>query len=125
MRGTGGTLFVPDRPITREEAAVLLRRYAVHLGLDTFLPSGVAACNDFEGISPWADDSLYWAAGIGLLAWGADGRPEPQGTLSPEELEQVEKAWEQKAAERYPLFPQLRYEEREQKETGRDGAFLI
>ena len=70
VRGTGGTLFVPDRPITREEAAVLLRRYAVHLGRDTFLPSGVAACNDFEGISPWADDSLYWAAGIGLLAWG-------------------------------------------------------
>ena len=27
VRGTGGTLFVPDRPITREEAAVLLRRY--------------------------------------------------------------------------------------------------
>ena len=26
VRGTGGTLFVPDRPITREEAAVLLRR---------------------------------------------------------------------------------------------------
>ena len=89
VRGTGGTLFVPDRPITREEAAVLLRRYAVHLGRDTFLPSGVAACNDFEGISPWADDSLYWAAGIGLLAWGADGSPEPQGTLSPEELEQA------------------------------------
>ena len=89
VRGTGGTLFVPDRPITREEAAVLLRRYAAHLGRDTFLPSGVAACNDFEGISPWADDSLYWAAGIGLLAWGADGRPEPQGTLSPEELEQA------------------------------------
>ncbi len=65
------------------------RRYAAHLGRDTFLPSGVAACNDFEGISPWADDSLYWAAGIGLLAWGADGRPEPQGTLSPEELEQA------------------------------------
>lgn len=54
VRGTGGTLFVPDRPITREEAAVLLRRYAVHLGRDTFLPSGVAACNDFEG-----GDSLF------------------------------------------------------------------
>ena len=42
-RGTGGNFSVPDRPITREEAAVLLRRYAVHLGRDTFLPSGVAA----------------------------------------------------------------------------------
>ena len=89
VRGTGGDLFTPQRPITREEAAVLLRRYAACLGRDTFYPEGVAACNEYEGISPWADDSLYWAAGIGLLAWGADGRPEPQGTLSPEELEQA------------------------------------
>ena len=104
VRGTGGTLFVPDRPITREEAAVLLRRYAVHLGRDTFLPSGVAACNDFEGISPWADDSLYWAAGIGLLAWGADGRPEPQGTLSPEELEQALARFLTALSRLFPIF---------------------
>ena len=77
----------PRRPIRILVAAAAVA--AAHLGRDTFLPSGVAACNDFEGISPWADDSLYWAAGIGLLAWGADGRPEPQGTLSPEELEQA------------------------------------
>ena len=90
VRGTGGTLFVPDRPITREEAAVLLRRYAVHLGRDTFLPSGVAACNDFEGISPWADDSLYWAgrhrpAGVGARTAGRS----PRAPSPPEELEQA------------------------------------
>ena len=28
VQGTGGGLFAPDRPITREEAAVLLRRAA-------------------------------------------------------------------------------------------------
>ena len=61
-------------------------------------------------------------AGLGLDKAALERLVAP---LSPEELEQVEKAWEQKAAERYPLFPQLRYEEREQKETGRDGAFLI
>ena len=82
VRGTGGTLFVPDRPITREEAAVLLRRYAAHLGRDTFLPSGVAACNDFEGISPWADDSLYWACDAGVLPWSPGGRLDPSGTLT-------------------------------------------
>ena len=87
--GTGEGRFQPERPITREEAAVLLRRWAALLEWDTFLPDGVVACNDYQDISPWADDSLYWAAGIGLLAWGADGRPEPQGTLSPEELEQA------------------------------------
>ena len=61
-------------------------------------------------------------AGLGLDKAALERLVAP---LSPEELEQVEKAWEQKAAERYPLCPQLRYEEREQKETGRDGAFLI
>ena len=46
--------------------------------------------------------------------------------MSPEELEQVEKAWEQKAAERYPIVPQLRYAEKDAStEKGRDGAFLI
>ena len=61
-------------------------------------------------------------AGLGLAKAALERLVAP---LSPEELEQVEKAWEQKAAERYPLFPPLRYEEREQKETGRDVALFI
>ena len=56
VRGTGGLLFTPDRPITREEAAILLRRYAARLGRDVSFPE-IARCNDFEDISPWADDS--------------------------------------------------------------------
>ena len=66
VQGTGGACFTPDRPVTREEAAMFLRRYAAHLGRDTFLPGGAAACNDFEDISSWADDSLYWATAVGL-----------------------------------------------------------
>ena len=46
--------------------------------------------------------------------------------LSAEELEQVENGWRQKAAERYPIVPQLRYAEKDARaEKGRDGAFLI
>ena len=88
-KGTGGACFAPDRPVTREEAAVLLRRYAAHLKRDTFLPSGAAACNDYEDISPWADDSLYWAASIGLLDWSEGGRLDPQGTVAADELERT------------------------------------
>ena len=50
--GTGEGRFQPERPITREEAAVLLRRWAALLEWDTFLPDGVAACNDYQDISP-------------------------------------------------------------------------
>ena len=80
--GTGEGRFQPERPITREEAAVLLRRWAALLEWDTFLPDGVAACNDYQDISPWADDSLYWACDAGVLNWSPGGRLDPSGTLT-------------------------------------------
>ena len=85
VHGTGGGAFAPDRPATREEAAVLLRRYARWLGLDPFYPD-IARCNDWEGISPWADDSLYWAAGTGVLPWSPGGRLNPQGPVTQADL---------------------------------------
>ena len=87
--GTGGGRFEPDRPITREEAAVLLRRWAALQGRDTFLPVGAAACNDYADISPWADDSLYWATDTGLLEWSPGGRLDPGGTLTPSEATDI------------------------------------
>lgn len=89
MRGVGDGRFEPARPITREEAATVLRRYCAMVGLDTFYPSGVAACNEYEGISPWADDSLYWACGEGWMEWSAGGRLDPQGTLTATQLQQL------------------------------------
>lgn len=89
VKGTGGACFAPDRPVTREEAALILRRYAGHLGRDTFLPEGVSACNDFEGVSDWSDDSLYWATAVGLLDWSEGGRLDPQGAVSAEALERT------------------------------------
>ena len=87
--GVGEGRFAPDRPITREEAAVLLRRWAAIQGRDTFLPDGVAACNDYADISPWADDSLYWAAGAGLMAWSPGGRLDPGGVLTPDQAQDI------------------------------------
>ena len=85
VNGTGGGAFAPDRPATREEAAVLLRRYARWLGQDAFYPE-IARCNDYEDISPWADDSLYWAAGTGVLPWSPGGRLDPQGPVAQADL---------------------------------------
>ena len=85
VNGTGGGAFAPDRPATREEAAVLLRRYARWLGQDAFYPE-IARCNDYEDISPWADDSLYWAAGTGVLPWSPGGRLDPQGPVTQRDL---------------------------------------
>ena len=85
-QGTGGGLFAPDRPITREEAAVLLRRAADYLGRETATSSNLAECNDYDGISPWADDSLYWATEIRLIDWAPGGLMAPGETISPAEF---------------------------------------
>jgi len=87
VQGTGGGRFSPERAITREEAALLLRRYAAHLGRDTFYPEGVLDCNEGDGASPWAGDSLYWATDCGLIDWSPGGRLDPCGTFTPAEAE--------------------------------------
>lgn len=89
LLGTGGGRFSPDRPVTREELAVVLRRYARILGRDAFLPAGAAECNDYADISPWADDSLYWACEAGVLDWSEGGRLDPGGTLTLTQLRTV------------------------------------
>ena len=83
VNGVGGNRFAPHRPITREECAALLRRWDGRRGRCTFLPDGVAGCNDYADISPWADDSLYWACVTGRMDWRA-------GRLAP--LEEVSRA---------------------------------
>ena len=61
-RGKGG-----DEHVAEEK----LRRWDGHWGRDTFLPDGAAACNDYADISPWADDSLYWACISGRMECSA------------------------------------------------------
>lgn len=81
VNGDGDRLFSPDRPITREEAAVILRRVGNREGRDTATISNLAECNDFDGISPWADDSLYWATEQGYINWSPAGLMDPLGLI--------------------------------------------
>lgn len=89
VMGVGGRRFEPTRPITREEAAVFLRRAAAHIGRDTATISNVAQCNDYVDISPWADDSLYWATEQELIHWAEGGLRAPYGTLTTEETADI------------------------------------
>ncbi len=86
VKGVGNGLFAPDRPLTREECAALLRRNDALLGRDTFLPDGASSCNEYQDISPWADDSLYWACITDRMPW-QDGQFAPLGLVGQKEAE--------------------------------------
>lgn len=66
VKGTG-TLFEPDRSITRQEIVVMLYRYAKMAKLDTTATSDLAGYSDGGSVSDWASEAMEWAIGSGLI----------------------------------------------------------
>ena len=66
--GYGGGLFGPDDPITREQLAVMLYRYARHEGYDT-AQGGMADREfaDYDQIAGYAAEAMTWAVEAGVL----------------------------------------------------------
>ena len=70
--------FVPDGYLTREQAAVMLCRYAQMLGLEVAsYASDLSAYADNASVSAWAVDAMRWAVGAEIIR-GADGNLNPQ-----------------------------------------------
>lgn len=82
--GVGKERFEPSRPITREEAALFLRRAYAHIGRNTSSLSNAAECDDYTDAAPWAGDSLYWATELGLVDWSEGGLRDPNGFFTAE-----------------------------------------
>ena len=73
--------FRPDEPITREQLAAVLYRYAVSRGVDVTASGDLGAYADAGSVSSWAADAMRWATGAGVLSGTANGL-EPQGTAT-------------------------------------------
>ncbi len=86
--GISETEFAPHAPVTREQAAAILYRYAIYKGMETVtMAENLAGFPDEAQISEYAVPALNWAVGIGLF----EGRED--GTLSPlDELTRAEAA---------------------------------
>lgn len=66
-------LFGPEDPITREQMAAILYRYAQHKGLDVSGRANLSVYADAWQISPYAADAMAWAVHTGLIT-GVDSR---------------------------------------------------
>ena len=79
--GYGGGLFGPDDPITREQLAVMLHRYAQHEGCDVSVgeDTNILSYADAFTVSEYAVSALQWACGAGIIHGTGDG-----STLTPQ-----------------------------------------
>ena len=73
VSGVSEKRFAPNEPITREQMATIIYRYAAFKGYDT-RTSGKIAYTDSSDISDYAKDAVSWAAEEALMAGHADGR---------------------------------------------------
>ena len=64
VEGYGDTTFRPDTPITHEQLAAILYRYAVYKGYNT---TAREVLTDNIIISDWATDAVEWANAVKLL----------------------------------------------------------
>lgn len=81
--------FRPDDPVTREQAAVMLCRYAEHLGLDTMQRGDLSSFSDAESIGGYALDATAWAVDAGLMSGMGGGILSPGGWATRAQLAAV------------------------------------
>ena len=83
VSGYGNNQFGPDDPITREQMAVILFRYAQYKGLDVSAgeDTNILSYSDALDISEYAFPAMQWICGESILN-GSDGNLMPRGSAT-------------------------------------------
>ncbi len=86
VTGYGNGLFGTDDPITREQMAAILYRYASLKKYDTSGANDLAAYTDAGGITSYALSAMKWANAEGLITGSTTTTLTPTGTASRAEV---------------------------------------
>ncbi|OPX86449.1 MAG: Endo-1,4-beta-xylanase A precursor [Pelotomaculum sp. PtaB.Bin104] len=89
--GNGDGTFAPDRSISRQEAAVIMFRYAKAMGFDISAAAGGAAgkFSDASLVATWAADAVNWVLEKKVIGGNADGTLNPEGTATRAQVAQI------------------------------------
>ena len=82
VNGVNETSFAPDNPITREQLAAILYRYAQYKGYDVTADGSLDAYTDAAQISNYAAAAMQWANAEGLLTGVTATTLNPQGSAT-------------------------------------------
>ena len=80
--GANETSFLPDDPVTREQLAVFLYRYARYKSYDVTGGADLSAYTDAAQISPYAADAMQWANKNGLITGNTSTALNPRGNTT-------------------------------------------
>ena len=84
--GYGKDKFGPDDPITREQLAAILYRYADYKGYDLTVKGNLDKFKDADKITDYAKTAMQWAVGSGLVKGKSGNLLDPQGTATRAEI---------------------------------------
>ncbi len=84
VTGVSETAFAPNDPITREQFAAILWRYAKYKGFDVSIgeSTNILSYTDFGEIGEYAIPALQWACGEGIISGRGEGVLDPRGTAT-------------------------------------------
>lgn len=86
VTGYSAEAFGPEDPVTREQLAAILYRYAAYEGKDVSARTELTAYVDGGRVAAWAEESLEWACAVKLITGKTGGLLDPQGNGSRAEL---------------------------------------
>ncbi len=65
--GYGNGTYGPNDPVTREQFAVIMHRYAKAKGDAADETCDITGYDDYDKISSWAEESVAWAVAVGIM----------------------------------------------------------
>ena len=74
--------FVPNGPVTREQAATFLARYARWSGVEVTVSGNLNGYTDASSVSPYALEAMTWAVENGIIQGVTDTSLAPRGTAT-------------------------------------------
>lgn len=82
--GYGNGLFGTGDPVTREQFAAILYRYAVYKGYDVSIgeDTNILSYADFADLSEYAIPAMQWACGAGIVTGTSESTLSPQGSAT-------------------------------------------
>jgi len=88
-QGVSDTVFRPNDPITREQMAAMIRRFAEQMAMELPLVREAIAFSDEDQFSDWAREPVAFLQRAGLLDGVGDGRFDPAGAVTREQAAKV------------------------------------